>query len=55
MRQEQELQEQEQEDQLEQERGMLFETFPSFYPPTFQEEYSATSTDVGRKYSPPKR
>ncbi len=31
--------------------GVLFETF---YPLTFQEGYSDTSTDVGSKYSPPK-
>jgi hypothetical protein len=55
MRQEQKPQAQEQEGQLEQERGMFFETFPSFYPPTFQEEYSDTSTDIGSKYSPPMR
>jgi hypothetical protein len=54
MRQEQEPQEQEHKDQLEQERGVLFETFSSFYPPTFQEEYSDTFTDAGSKYSPPK-
>ena len=35
--------------------GMLFETFPIFSPPTFQEEYSDTSTDAGSKYLPPKR
>ncbi len=35
--------------------GMLFKKLPIFYPPTFQEEYSDTSTDAGSKYSPPKR
>ncbi len=34
---------------------MLFETLPIFYLPTFQEEYSDTSTGAGSKYSPPKR
>jgi hypothetical protein len=36
------------------EEGMLFETLPIFYPPSFQEEYSDTSTNAGSKYLPPK-
>jgi hypothetical protein len=54
MGQEQELQEQEQENQLEQERVCFLRHYPYSTPPTIQEEYSDTSTDLGSKYLPPK-